>query len=511
MTDKDKKKIDDKNIENPQGDKNSDKINSFLVVIKKYTRLFLWFFREDKNNGEVMLVVAIVTTALAIYFGMQLYNDIAMLNAKSSQLLNISTYDMRTLQGDQAIQGILKSTETIKDLLEENKNTQSEINKYTDYLHSLQIPYTYLLKYIYLPSLNVWKENYTDKIDTNLIWIKFLENNPYNDITLLQRRGDFFKNLGDNNESNDVLDMNIGDFTEDDKGFFSMPITVSFVANSKRAFLLLADKLSMTSNKENISLINEFFYYLRGEIKKDKQKEIQVLESNYSKIFWSGSAETGKIDQDKLIGYTLYNWIFNSGTNTLIDDSIINKTIKSIISCDNDVDEACYYKFRERYRNIPTFGYLIGTNVWGNGTDNLKKFMKQLPPIFAIKWFEFDKIKSPTISDVGNSKYQGKITIVVYGRSATTEEVSQIAKVLGNKCLGEDKPITTQDGLTLIQSAIVKISNVTQIDKAYADSLRELKGLIGNLDKDFPTLSNYKKTIKLFELYRMLSEAGLCK
>jgi len=47
-----------------------------------------------------------------------------------------------------------------------------------------------------------------------------------------------------------------------------MPITVSFRANSKRAFLLLSDKLSMTSNKENISLINEFFYYLRNEIKK---------------------------------------------------------------------------------------------------------------------------------------------------------------------------------------------------------------------------------------------------
>ncbi len=511
MTDKETKKMADKNVENHQGDKNSDKVNAFLIVIKKYTRWFLNFFREDKNNGEVMLVVAVVTTALAIYFGMQLYNDITLLNAKSSQLFSTSTYDIRALQSDPDIKGILKSTESIKDLLEENKNTQSEINKYTDYLHSLQIPYTYLLKYIYLPSLNVWKENYTDKIDTNLIWIKFLENNPYNDITLLQKWGDFFKNLGDNNESNDILDMNIGEFTEDDKWFFSMPITVSFVANSKRAFLLLSDKLSMTSNKENISLINEFFYYLRWEIKKDKQKEIQTLEADYGKIFWSGVVETGKIDQDKVIGYALYNWIFNSGVNTLIDDSIINKTIKNIISCDNDVDEACYYKFRERYRNIPTFGYLLGTNVGSNGTENLKKFMKQLPPIFAIKWFEFDKIKSPTISDVSNSKYKGKITIVVYGRSATTEEVNQIAQVLGNKCLGEDKPITTQDGLALIQSAIVKISNVTQIDKAYADSLWELKGLIENLDKEFPTLSNYKKTIKLFELYRMLSEAGLCK
>jgi len=91
--------------------------------------------------------------------------------------------------------------------------------------------------------------------------------------------------------------MKIGDFVEDDKGFFNMPITVSFVANSKRAFLLLADKLSITSNKENISLINEFFYYLRGEIKKGKTTEIKALEKDYTTIFGSGQ----QVDQDKLI------------------------------------------------------------------------------------------------------------------------------------------------------------------------------------------------------------------
>lgn len=489
------------------------KITSFLDVFEKYMRGFYNFFKDNKNNSKIMLIIAVSTSALAIYFGIQLYNDISILNGKSSELVNLSSYDTSTLSADLATQTILKNSETIKDVLQENKNTEWEILKYTDYLHSLQLPYTYLLKYIYLPSLNVWKQNYTDKIDINLIWIKFLEKNPYNDITLLQKRGDFFKNLGDNNETNDILDMKIGDFTEDDKGFFSMPITVSFMANSKRAFLLLADKLSMTSNKENISLINEFFYYLRGEIKKWKEKEIKALEGNYITTFWSGlSAVAGQtIDQDKMIGYALYNWIFNGGENTLIDDGIIDKTIKSIISCNNDSDEVCYYKFRERYRNIPTFGYLLGTTIGTNGPENLKSFMLQLPPIFSIKEFEFDKIKAPTISDASNSKYQGKVTIVVYGRSATAQEVDQIAQVLGTKCLGDEKKLTTQDGLSIVQSAIVKLSDVNKIDKTYGDNLRELKALIGQLDKDFTTLSNYKKTIKLFELYRMLSDSGLCK
>lgn len=483
------------------------KFISFLDKGKKFIFGVYDFFKDKKNNSKIVLLIAILTSGVAVYFSFQLYNDIQYLNAKTSQLNDLASYDIRALEADPSTRSILKSSDTLQDLLQENTTTQWEIKKYSDYLFALQVPYTYLLQYIYLPSLNVWKEKYTDKIDVNLMGIKFLEQNPFNDITLLQTRGDFFKNLGDNNESNDILDMNIGDFTEDENGFFSMPITVSFVANSKRAFLLLADKLSMTSNKENISLINEFFYYLRSEIKKGKTKEVEALESNYTTIFGS----TEEVNQDKIIWYSIYNRIFNGGKNTLIDDDILDKTIKSIVSCNNQSDEICYYKFRERYRNIPTFGYLLGTDFSSNGADNLKKFILQLPPIFSIQSFEFDKKKSPTLSDASNNTYQGKVTILVYGRSATTQEVDQIATALGNKCLAEDKQLTTQDGLNLIQAAIAKLSDLNKIDKSYGDNLRELQWIIQQLDIDFPTLSNYKKTIKLFELYRMLFDAGLCK
>ncbi len=497
----------DKMLERPTMKIDLQKMKNFLDTVKKSLGGLYDFFRDNKNNSKIMLLIALITSGLAIYFAIQLSIDIRYLNAQSSDLYKLSRYDVRTLETDTLTNPILKSSDTIKDILQENIFTQWEITKYTDYLSSLQIPYTYLLQYIYLPSLNIWKEKYTNNIDTNLIWLKFLEKNPFNDITLLQKRGDFFKNLGDNNESNDVTDMKIGDLTEDATGYFSMPITVSFTANSKRAFLLLVDKLSITSNKENISLIDEFFYYLRDEIKKDKSKEIQTLESKYTTIFGSGES----INQDKIIWYHLYNRIFNGGQNTLIDDTIIDKTIKSIISCNNESDEICYYKFRERYRNIPTFGYLLGTSFGTNGAENLKKFMQELPPLFSIKNFEFDKVKSPTLADASNNQYQGKITIMVYGRSASPQEVDQIAQVLWQKCLWENKALTTEDGLNIIQSAIVKLSDVNKIDKGYSDNLRELKWLIEQLNKDFPDLSNYKKTIKLFELYRMLSDAGLCK
>ena len=145
------------------------KLTSFLEVTQKYLRDFYNFFKDNKNNSKIMLIIAIITSALAIYFGIQLYSDITILNGKSSELANISSYNTSPLSANIATQTILKNSDTLKDLLQENKNTEGEITKYTDYLHSLQVPYTYLLKYIYLPSLNVWKENYTDKIDTDLI------------------------------------------------------------------------------------------------------------------------------------------------------------------------------------------------------------------------------------------------------------------------------------------------------------------------------------------------------
>ena len=167
---------------------NMEKLNSFLVVPKKYIAQITGFFKDKKNNSTMVLLVALVTSGLAIYFAIQLYNDIKILNGKVPELNNLSSYDTRTLEANDLTKSILKSSDTIKDLIQENKNTEGEITKYTDYFNALQLPYTYLLQYIYLPSLNIWKEKYTNKIDTNLIGINFLEKNPFNDISLLQKR-----------------------------------------------------------------------------------------------------------------------------------------------------------------------------------------------------------------------------------------------------------------------------------------------------------------------------------
>ncbi len=483
------------------------KLQGFLDVLKIYGNKIYTFFKDNKNNSTIMLVLAMGTFGLAIYFGVQLYIDIQYLNAKTPELININTYDNQLLQNATSMQDTAKNVDTLYDLLQENKNQDGDISKYTQYLQSLQVPYNYLLQYVYLPSLNIWKEKYTDTIHTDMIGLKFLQDNPFDDIKLLQQWSDFFRNLWDNNESNDVTDIKIGDIAEDGKWFFSMPITVSFVANSKRSFLLLVDKLSMTSNKTNIALINEFFYYLRQEIKSSKTKEITGLWTTYASIFGTGDT-TGNVD--KIIWYHLYNRIFNNQNNILLDDDIVNKTIKSVASCAGVSDEVCYYKFREKYRDLPSFGYLFGTDFATSPTSNVKKFILQLPPIFSLEDFTFDKVKSPTVTDMTNVKYQGKITIQVYGRWVSDAEVQEIMDSLWEKCLGYGKALTVDDGVRLVQEAIAKLSDASKVDSQTSD-LWELKNTIDQLNTDYPSFNNYKKIIKLFELSRMLNDAGLCE
>jgi len=96
------------------------KIKNFLNMFQKYLGKAYDFVRDNKNNSKIMLFVALVTTGLAIYFGLQLYNDIKYLNAKSEELNYLSNYDVRTLENTESTQTIIKNSDTINDILEEN-------------------------------------------------------------------------------------------------------------------------------------------------------------------------------------------------------------------------------------------------------------------------------------------------------------------------------------------------------------------------------------------------------
>ena len=79
----------------------------------------------------------------------------------------------------------------------------------------------------------------------------------------------------------------------EDSNYFYTPISVSFTSPNKRSFLLLVNKLSTTSNTNNIALVNEFFFYLLMNIKEHKQAEINKLMVEYREDFSSSSNRDG--------------------------------------------------------------------------------------------------------------------------------------------------------------------------------------------------------------------------
>ncbi len=115
--------------------------------------------------------------------------------------------------------------------------------------------------------MNIWKDQYTNEIDETLIGKKFLQNNTYLDVNLISQWTDFFKNIGVDSLNNDIKSINVGSVSEGSNGTFSISFDVSFTAKTKRSFLLFIDKMSITSNKDNVALINTFFFNLWGVLK----------------------------------------------------------------------------------------------------------------------------------------------------------------------------------------------------------------------------------------------------
>jgi len=198
--------------------------------------------------------------------------------------------------------------------------------------------------------------------------------------------------------------------------------------------------------------------------------------------------------------------MFGSGANTLVDEPIIEQAIKSLMFCDNVDMNQCYYQFREKYRDIPTFAYAVSKDVSKDVVSNFKEFFSTLPPITAIKDFTFDKTQSSDITAFKTLKYQGKVTIDIYGRGIPQDDIDQISLVLGKQCFGQEKMMSVDEALLLVNNALVKQSDAAGADRSKTQDLLDLKNILDLVVVEFPTISNYKKVIRLFEMWRMLDD-----
>jgi hypothetical protein len=364
-------------------------------------------------------------------------------------------------------------------------------------LSTLQNPYLYLMRNILLPQINIRKDPFIWDIDISIVGEKFLERNPYNDIKLIQKWSNFVKNVWNNNEFNEIEDIIIWDIVENNESFY-IPIKIKFISNSKRSFLLLVEKLSTTSNQKNISLINEFIYNLRENLKEERKDIVTELIKDYN---W-------KFDENEAIWYHLYQRIFEDKYNKLINDDLINKTISDTIICGDEKLSYCFYKFRDKYRSIPSLAYTIWLDNSKDKTNELREFLKELPPIIKINDFTFERNMQQNITNYENIQYKWEIQMNIYGRWINWIEVKEISELLWNKCIWIN--LNPSEALKVINNTLINLWDIVQINNYNASNLRELKTIIETIEKEYEDLTNYNKVIKLFEIYRMLQDWNLC-
>jgi hypothetical protein len=216
------------------------------------------------------------------------------------------------------------------------------------------------------------------------------------------------------------------------------------------------------------------------------------------------------LDEEKVIWYSLYKRIFSEQKNDLLNDEIINKTIRELVVCeDSEKDSLCFYKFRDKYRAIPSLAYTIGVENNKNKTEELKKFLNNLAPIIKINTFTFERHLQQDLKNFENIQYKWEIQMDIYGKGISDEEVDEIAEKLWEKCINEK--LSPEIALKKIENTLINIWDIVKVDTKNTSNLRELKGIIENIEREYNNLSNNQKIIKLFEIYRMMNDNNLCQ
>ena len=474
-----------------------NKWNKLKIDIKETLNKVSDFIKNWKYLVRSTWWIAIAAAGLMVFFILKTITDTKNLNAQAENLYDLKNYDTSIIDKNIHLKNETTNFKKINELIEYNLSIQETTKKYDEYLAWIQASYDNFLKYLFLPSLNIRKDDFLWKINDDYIWEKFLENNPYNDIDLIDKRSNFIKNVWFNNEYNEIDNIEIWEINEEWNNFF-IPIKVSYRSNSYRSFLLLIEKLSTTSNQKSISLINELVYNIWEIIKEDKATEISDIQQEYPEF-----------SKDKIIWYNLYQRVKDQSDNTLVTDEIIHKAIKQIAQCENESEEYCYYKFRNKYRNIPSLAYTIWINWNDNYTEDLRKFLQEMPQIIKIINFVYEWEQG--VTDLTNRKtkqYVWTVEFRIYWEWIQDEEVTEIQQILWEKCIWKD--LTPESALEKIESNITNLWNSANIDTYSTIRLMELRTLITNIWNIYKDLGNYKKVIKTFEIYRMLNEWNVC-
>jgi hypothetical protein len=107
----------------------------------------------------------------------------------------MNSYSFPELSSNERVKDQYTFRKRLSDMVTFDGDIKNQIKETKEHRMRLSLPYDNLLHFLYIPSLNIWENPFTNEIDTNLIGEKFLKNNPYSDISLIQQWTDFFKDM----------------------------------------------------------------------------------------------------------------------------------------------------------------------------------------------------------------------------------------------------------------------------------------------------------------------------
>ncbi len=471
------------------------KPNLFLKEL--YQKSISWLRTENSIFYTIAFIVSMLFAIAMMWYRFtaqqKLYN-------KSDTLSSTSVYSLDLLQNDETIKDSFPLRKTLSDILWYEKKIDENIINTKLQRQKLSVPFDNFLNMLYTPSINVWRDPFSQKIDTTLIGKKYIENNPYGDIKMIQQRTNFFKDVWVIDSYNTVNDVNIWKAESSTVAwYFSIPITVEFETPNKRSFLLLINKISMTAYIQNLSLINEFMYYVWETVKEEKQ---DIL--TQSDLF-SGNVLTNPDNHnDRAIWYLLYNWIIRWEENKIINQDIIAKSIRKTAWCTNETQQECMYIFRQKMRSLPYLAYWI-SREWVDVVEWLKFFFNNMLPILSIENFSFEE----KIVKKVKTWYKGKISLRVYGKDMLWEEIDRISGELWSMCFLSKEGLSIANAKTRVERNIFELGK-WDLNIKRSTTLNQILAFIIKIEKEYPVLPNQKKAVRLFELYRTLKENSLC-
>lgn len=361
-----------------------------------------------------------------------------------------ATYDLSSFEAHDLIKGdVSQLSGNLLSMIQFYDQTKAEKDRIESELNFKKSVYSDFLRNLLLPSLNIWKNPYTSEVDLTILGKKYLDQNPYQDIALLAQWSSIIRDSGKGIGTNEVTNMQIGDVVEGQDGFFHIPVSIAFKSNSKRAFLLLVDKLSQTSNINNIGLVNDFSYYLFDVIREEKKEALTELAVQYKMEKKEGEDE--RTFQNLVIARYFFQLLAErkedgikmkkesrEASNLLMDSSLVDRVIRKSVFCPTgESEEACYFRFRDKYRMLPSLAYSVGNPSNRNDVVNMiVDFYSEIPPLIAIDSFTFDKAKSQGLAFAEEGEYVGNITFKVYGRGISDSESAEISKLIKESCFG---------------------------------------------------------------------------